>query len=171
MKAIFVLISIVCVSCVFSANMRYYLKDNIQFSAPLNTNSSRKYNSLQIGTPEQPYYKNPPNFVFLLNEKIIRSDSINVADFRSLHGVKETSEYVGDKWPPGTIHYYYSGYGILVFEGQILQFYAVKLNSASENTPQIALKENSTLYPLPITEKVVLEFFGKEDKFHDFFMH
>ncbi len=60
-------------------NTRWYLKDNVTFSANLYLDGPRMYNRLEIGTPSRSFSKNTPLFVFLIEDKIMRSDDIDVS--------------------------------------------------------------------------------------------
>jgi hypothetical protein len=159
------------VSCTsFPANMRYYVKDNITFSASLISNDPRRYNSLEIGTLEDPFFENIPPFVFQLNEEIVSSTNINISSFEKLSTSESDPRYIGSEWPKGTRCLFLPGYGILIHEEKILVFYVMNSKESSEPAPRIGAIDKKDLHILPLSEEEVIEIFGEEGEFKEFFM-
>ena len=150
-------------------NTRWYLKDNVTFSANLYLDGSRMYNRLEIGTPSRSFSKNTPLFVFLIEDKIMRSDDIDVSLFKKLStGIADPNQF-GEMWPSGSELYFLSGYSILVHEEEVLVFYAGTKGNP-QPVPKLGTVGSEKLYTMPLREEEVVEIFGKEDELKEFFI-
>ena len=156
-------------ACMVAPNTRWYIKDNVTFSANLYLDDSRIYNRLEIGTPSQSFSKDTPLFVFLIDNKIVRSNDIDISFFKKLSTGTADPNQFGTKWPLGSELYFRSGYSILVYEEEILVFYAGTKGSP-QPVPKIGAIDSEKLYTIPLRKEEVVEIFGKEDEFKEFFM-
>jgi len=175
-KSIFRICLLISVSCFFvsclslPANMRYYVKDNIVFSASLYSDDSRRYDSLEIGTFENPFFENIPPFAFQLNGETIFSNDITISVFEKLDPGQSDPRYIGPEWPEGARCLFLPGYSILIYKEKIFVFYVRNSKESFQPVPKIGVIGQKNLYSLPLTEDEVVEIFGKEDEFKDFFM-
>jgi len=158
-------------ACVLHAkpNTKWYLKDNIKFSAKLYLDDSKIYNRLEIGTPKQSFSQHTPLFVFLINGKIMRSDDINIPLFKKLSTGTSNPNQFGGKWPSESELYFFSGYSVLVYKGEVLAFY-VGTKGSPQPMPKIGAISSEKLYTMPLKLEEVVEIFGEEDELIEFFM-
>lgn len=144
---------------IFSPNARVYIRGPVLADAKLDPLRRAEYTWLQIGSDKVPYDGGFAFDVQLADGHVLTFPEIDVDLVRTLaYDTSNPNEYSMD-WPLGATRYYLPGVNIIMVDDS-----AISIRLRVPSKAMIRTSRVRQWYSLPLTEREVIELFGRPER-------